>query len=49
MEKAEEILRELAVRGHAEMRVSESGLVVYHFPEIEHWDERHWARPVDEL
>lgn len=49
VEKAEEILRQLAVGGHAEMRISESGLVVYHFPEIERWDEKRWARPVDEL
>lgn len=49
VEKAEDILRELAVRGHAEMRISNSGLVVYHFPEIERWDEKQWARPVDEL
>lgn len=49
VEKAEEILRELAVRGHAEMRISDSGLVVYHFPEIERWEEKRWARPVDEL
>lgn len=32
VEKAEEILRELAARGHAEVRVSESGLIVYYFP-----------------
>ncbi len=49
VEKTEEILRELAIGGHAEMRISDSGLVVYHFPEIERWDEKHWARPVDEL
>jgi hypothetical protein len=49
VEKSEEILRELAVRGHVEVRVSESGLMVYHFPEIERWDEKHWAKPVDEL
>lgn len=49
VEKAEEILRELAARGHAEVRVSESGLIVYHFPEIERWDEKHWAKPIDEL
>ncbi len=49
VEKAEEILRQLAVGGHAEMRISESGLVVYHFPEIERWDEKRWARPVDEM
>ena len=49
VEKSEEILRELAARGHVEVRVSESGLLVYHFPEIERWDEKHWAKPVEEL
>ena len=49
VEKTEELLRELVLSGHAEMRISESGLVVYHFLEIERWDEKHWARPVDEL
>lgn len=49
VEKTEELLRELVLSGHAEMRISKSGLVVYHFLEIERWDEKHWARPVDEL
>lgn len=49
VEKTEEILRELTISGHAEMRISDSGLVVYHFPEIERWDEKNRARPVDEL
>jgi hypothetical protein len=49
VDKAEEILRDLAVRGHAEVRVSESGMVVYHFLEIERQDEKGRARPVDEL
>jgi len=48
-ERAEEILRELAVRGHVEVRVSESGMMVYHFPEIARWEEKNWAKPVDEL
>ena len=48
-EKAEEILRELAVQGHAEVRVTDSGVMVYHFLEISRWDEKQWARPVDEL
>lgn len=47
--KAEEILGALAVGGSAEVRVSESGLVVYHFPEIVHGSEKTRARPVDEL
>lgn len=49
VEKSEEILRELAARGHAEMRISESGMIVYAFPEIERWEERHWAKRVDDL
>ncbi|MCY3868358.1 MAG: hypothetical protein OXG87_02300 [Gemmatimonadetes bacterium] len=49
VEKTEEILRELTISGHVEMRISDSGLVVYHFPEIERWDEKYRARPVDEL
>lgn len=49
VDKAEEILRELAARGHAEMRISDSGMIVYHFPEIERWEERHWAKRVDDL
>lgn len=49
VEKSEEILRELAARGHAEMRISESGMIVYSFPEIERWEERHWAKRVDDL
>ena len=49
VEKAEEILRDLAVRGHAEVRVSDSGMIVYHFLEIERQDEKGRARPVDEL
>lgn len=49
VEKAEEILRELAARGHAEMRIADSGMIVYHFPEIERWEERHWAKRVDDL
>ncbi|MFT5365158.1 MAG: hypothetical protein ACI8V2_000095 [Candidatus Latescibacterota bacterium] len=49
VEKAEEILRELAARGHTEMRISESGMIVYYFPEIERWEERHWAKRVDDL
>jgi hypothetical protein len=49
VDKAEEILRDLAVRGHAEMRISESGMIVYYFPEIERWEERHWAKRVDDL
>ena len=49
VDKAEEILRDLAARGHAEMRISDSGMIVYHFPEIERWEERHWAKRVDDL
>ncbi len=49
VEKAAEILSALAVGGSAEVRVSESGLVVYHFPEIELGAEKYRAKPVDDL
>ena len=49
VEKAAEILDGLAVGGCAEVRVSESGLVVYHFPEIERGSEKYRAKPVDDL
>ena len=49
VDKTETMLRELAARGYAEVRVSESGLLVYHFHEIERADEKHHAKPVDEL
>ncbi len=49
VEKADEILRILGEKGSAEVRVSDSGLVVYHFPDIERGEEKHRARPVDEL
>jgi hypothetical protein len=49
VDKTEEMLRELAARGHTEVRVSESGLLVYHFAEIEFGSEKSSAKPVDEL
>lgn len=49
VDKTEAILRELAARGYAEVRVSESGLLVYHFHEIERAHEKRDAKPVDEL
>jgi hypothetical protein len=49
VDKTEEMLRGLAARGHTEVRVSESGLLVYHFAEIELSSEKFGAKPVDEL
>lgn len=49
VERAAEILGALAVGGSTEVRVSESGLVVYHFPEIERGAEKYRAKPVDDL
>ncbi|MBS12611.1 MAG: hypothetical protein CME19_13530 [Gemmatimonadetes bacterium] len=49
VDKTEEMMRELAARGHAEVRVSKSGLLVYHFAEIEYESEKGGARPVDEF
>ena len=49
VDKTETMLRDLSARGYAEVRVSESGLLVYHFHEIERADEKPHARSVDEL
>jgi len=49
VDKTEDMMRELAARGHTEVRVSESGLLVYHFAEIELASEKFGAKPVDEL
>ena len=49
VEQAEALLRELVARGHAELRISESGMMVYVFLEIERDSEKGGARPVDEF
>ena len=49
VDKTETMLRDLSARGYAEVRVSESGLLVYHFHEIDRADEKPHARSVDEL
>jgi hypothetical protein len=49
VEQAEELLRELVARGHAELRISESRMMVYMFLEIERDSEKDDARPIDEL
>ncbi|MBK35498.1 MAG: hypothetical protein CME26_08210 [Gemmatimonadetes bacterium] len=49
VDKTETMLRDLSARGYAEVRVSESGLLVYRFHEIDRADEKPHARSVDEL
>jgi hypothetical protein len=43
---AEELLRSLVVRGFAEVEVTESGLLVYTFPELQLLDEKPSSRSV---
>lgn len=47
VEEAEQILRELADGGYAEVEVTDSGMVVYRFPEFLFGHEKHWARGVE--
>ena len=47
MEEADRILRDLADGGYVEMEVSDSGMVVYRFPEILFADEKSQSRGVD--
>ncbi len=47
VQEAEEILRELADGGYAEVEVTDSGMVVYRFPEFLYSHEKHWARRVE--
>jgi hypothetical protein len=47
MEEAEEILVRLADGGFVEIEITESGMVVYRFPEILLAHEKPWSRGVD--
>lgn len=47
VQEAEQILRELADGGYAEVEVTDSGMVVYRFPEFLYGHEKHWARGVE--
>lgn len=47
VQEAEQILRELADGGYAEVEVTDSGMVVYRFPEFLYSHEKHWARRVE--
>ncbi|MBI2506201.1 MAG: hypothetical protein HYW07_23540 [Candidatus Latescibacteria bacterium] len=47
VQEAEEILRELADGGYAEVEVTDSGMMVYRFPEFLFAHEKHWSRSVE--
>jgi hypothetical protein len=47
VQEAEQILRELADGGYAEVEVTDSGMMVYRFPEFLYSHEKHWARSVE--
>ena len=47
VEETEEILKKLADRGYVEIEVTDSGLMVYRFPEVLFGHEKHWSRGVE--
>ena len=47
VEEVEEVLKRMADGGYVEIEVTDSGLVVYCFPEILYAHEKHWSRGVD--
>ena len=49
VQEAEEILRELADGGYAEVEVTDSGMMVYRFPEFLYSHEKHWARRLESV
>ena len=47
VEEAAEILKRLADGGFVEVEITDSGLIVYRFPEVLFAHEKHWSRGVE--
>lgn len=47
VEEVEEILKNMTDRGFVEMEITDSGIVVYRFPEVLFAHEKHWSRGVE--
>jgi hypothetical protein len=47
VEEAEKIMKDLADRGYVELEVTDSGMMVYRFPEILFGHEKVWSRSID--
>ncbi len=47
VEEASEILKRLADGGFVEVEITDSGLIVYRFPEVLFAHEKHWSRGVE--
>ena len=47
VEEASEILKRLADGGFVEVEITDSGLIVYRFPEVLFAHEKHWSRSVE--
>lgn len=47
VEETEEILKKLVDRGYVELQVTDSGMVVYRFPEVLYAHEKPWSRGVE--
>ena len=47
VEEASEILKRLADGGFVEVEITDSGLIVYRFPEVLFSHEKHWSRGIE--
>jgi hypothetical protein len=47
VEEAEEILKRMADGGYVEIEVTDSGIIVYRFPEVLFAHEKHWSRDIE--
>ena len=47
VEESEEILKKLADSGYVEVEISDSGMMVYRFPEVLFSHEKMWSRSID--
>jgi len=47
VEETAEILKKLADGGFVEIEVTDSGLMVYRFPEVLYGHEKHWSRGIE--
>jgi len=47
VEEVEDILKGMAERGFVEIEITDSGMMVYRFPEILFAHEKHWSRGVE--
>jgi TusA-related sulfurtransferase len=47
VEETKEVLEKLANGGYVEVEVTDSGMMVYRFPEVLFGHEKHWSRGIE--